>query len=90
MFSSKRTDETYYKIKLAFSENVGPMTYRDLLKYFSSAREAVLHLSEFANRGGRKRPLKVASDEYVNQQLEFAEKNGVEILTLDSDLYPCL
>lgn len=90
MFSSKRTDETYYKIKLAFSENVGPITYRDLLNYFSTAREAVLHLSEFANRGGRKRPLKIASDEYVEQQLKIAEKTGVEILTLDSDLYPYL
>ena len=90
MFSSKRTDETYYKIKLAFSENVGPITYRDLLKYFPTAREAVLHLSEFANRGGRKRPLKIASDEYVEQQLETAEKTGVEILTWDSDLYPYL
>lgn len=83
-------DELYYKIKLALSENVGPVTYRDLMKYFNSAREAIIHLQEFAARGGRKRPVKIASDSFVNEQLEQAQKNKAEIISVDSPDYPPL
>ena len=84
------TDEAYYQIKLALSENVGPITFRDLMKYFKSAREAVIHLPEFARRGGRNRPIKIADDSFVNQQLESAHKNNAEILTVSSPDYPPL
>ena len=46
-------DETYYQLKLALSENVGPITYRDLMKYFKSAREAVVHLPNAAENLAR-------------------------------------
>lgn len=81
-------DDTYYKIKLALSENVGPITYRDLMRYFSSAQEAVIRLPEFAARGGRRRPIKIAPDSLVDAQLESAQKNQVQIITADSDDYP--
>lgn len=83
-------DEIYYQLKLALSENVGPITYRDLMKYFKSAREAVLHLPEFAKRGGRNRPIKIAPDSLVDQQLEEAQKHQAEIVTISSPDYPPL
>lgn len=83
-------DEVYYHLKLALSENVGPVTFRDLMKYFKSAREAVLHLPEFAKRGGRARPIKIAADSFVEKQLEEAQKNNTEILTIQSPDYPPL
>ena len=82
--------ETYYRIKLALSENVGPMTYRYLMKYFKTAKAAVEQLPDMSKRGGRRRSVKVAPDSCVDEQLERAEKEGVSILTSDSDEYPRL
>lgn len=34
-------------LKLSLSENVGPIAFRDLIRYFGSADKALAHLGEF-------------------------------------------
>ena len=76
-------------IRLSLSENVGPATFRQVLSYFGSAKEALAHLEELAVRGG-KRKIKIASEKQVEAQLKRAEKVGAKLLTWKDANYPFL
>ncbi|MGN0919810.1 MAG: DNA-processing protein DprA [Alphaproteobacteria bacterium] len=76
-------------LRLSLSENVGPATFRQLLAYFGSAKEALQHLPELASRGG-KREIKIASEKQVESQLKRAEKVGATLLTWKEADYPFL
>ncbi len=84
------SNEQYCRLQLALSENIGPITFRDLIRYFKSAEEALIHLPEFAARGGRRRPIKIADKKTVDEQIILANKNGCAIITTDSQYYPRL
>lgn len=75
-------------IRLAFSENVGPITFKNLIAYFGSAKEALDHINDFARRGGRTKPITLASEQFVEEQLDMAYQNGCEIYTTDDHDYP--
>ncbi len=82
--------EQYCRLQLALSENVGPITFRDLIRYYKSAEEALVHLPEIAARGGRKRPIKTASNQSVDEQITLANKNNAVILMNNAPEYPRL
>ncbi len=82
--------EQYCRLQLALSENVGPITFRDLIRYYKSAEEALVHLPEIAARGGRKRPIKTASTQIVDEQIKLAHNNKAIILMNNDSDYPCL
>ena len=48
-------------LRLARSENVGPITFLALLDRFGSAAAVLDALPALARRGGRRRPIKVCS-----------------------------
>ena len=48
-------------LRLIRSENVGPITFRQLLDRFGSVGAALDALPELARRGGRKRPIAICS-----------------------------
>jgi hypothetical protein len=73
------TREQFFKIQLALSENVGPITYRDLLRYYKSAEAALSHISDRAAKGGRRRPIKIADKAYVEHQIELAIKKDIDV-----------
>ncbi len=84
------THEQYCRLQLALSENVGPITFRDLIRYYKSAEEALIHIPEIATRGGRKRPIKTASKKSVDEQIRLANDNNATILMNDTADYPRL
>lgn len=77
-------------LQLAFSENVGPMTFRNLVAYFGSAKEAMAHVNEFARRGGRTKPVILASEKQVMEQVKQAEQTDTTILPSCDPDYPKL
>lgn len=79
--------ETLATLKLSLSDNIGPITFRELVTYFRSAASAVENLPDFLRRANR-RPIKLASDSFIHKQLEYAKKIGAEILTINSPNYP--
>ncbi len=81
--------EKFAAIKLALSENIGPMTYKGLLSYFKNPLTALEHLPNFLKKSRRK-SIKIAPDSLVQQQLETAQKMGAEILVLNTPNYPTL
>lgn len=84
------THEQYCQLQLSLSENVGPITYRDLIRYYKTAEEALKQLPELAARGGRRRSIKIADIKTVDEQIIAANQNEATILTTSSQEYPRL
>ena len=77
-------------MQLAFSENVGPITFHSLLSFFGTPKEALAHVDEFARRGGRTREIKIADERYVDEQLRLAEEFDTQIIVSGEKDYPRL
>ena len=78
--------EKFAALKLALSENIGPMTYKGLIAYFKNPVAAVENLPNFL-KNNKRRSIKIAPDSLVYSQFEMAEKLGAEILVLNLYLY---
>jgi DNA processing protein len=76
------------RLRLIRSENVGPVTFRSLLRRFGSARVAIEALPELARRGGRSAPLRVYPAAQAEQELGVADRIGARLLTSDDAGYP--
>ena len=77
-------------MQLAFSENVGPITFHSLLSFFGTPKEALAHVDEFARRGGRTREIKIADERQVDEQLRLAEEFDTQIIVSGEKDYPKL
>ncbi len=85
----KLSDEQRFDwLRLIRSENVGPRTFRSLLNNCGSARAALEALPELARRGGAARPIRVASAEEIERELDAARKLGVRFVALGEPDYP--
>jgi len=76
------------RLRLIRSENVGPVTFRSLLRRFGSARAAIEALPDLARRGGRSAPLRVCPTAQAEQELSAADRIGARLLTSDDADYP--
>jgi len=76
------------RLRLIRSENVGPVTFRSLLRRFGSARAAIAALPELAKRGGRSAPLRVCPAAQAEQELSAADRIGARLLSTDDADYP--
>jgi DNA processing protein len=67
-------------LRLARSENVGPVTFRELVRRYGSAGEALAALPELARRGGRVGGVRVPSAAEVAAELERGDALGARLL----------
>jgi len=74
------------RLRLIRSENVGPITFRELLKYFPSAGAALDALPSLAAKGGRK--IKVCPKAKAEEEMAAAEAAGVRHVHLGEPDYP--
>src|SRR5271167_2222025 len=81
-------EERFDWLRLIRSENVGPRTFRALLNNCGGARAALEALPELARRGGAARPIRVASAEEIQRELDAARKLGVRFVALSEPDYP--
>ena len=75
-------------LRLIRSENVGPVTFRNLLACYGSAGAALEALPELARRGGRRRPVRIASKAQADREMAAIDKAGATILPVGSPAYP--
>lgn len=83
-------DDRLNWLRLARSEGVGPVTFRKLIQRFGSATEALAAIPELARRGGRTRPVTLASAGDVARELAALDRIGGRLLTLADPEYPAL
>ena len=70
------SDETIDILRLIRSENVGPKTFFNLIKFFGSASRALENVEDFSVKGGRAKPIKVYSKDSAFKELKELEKNN--------------
>ncbi len=75
-------------LRLARSENVGPITFGDLLSIYGSARHALAAVPELARRGGRRRAIKLADEDRALAEMDAVERVGGRMLLKDDPGYP--
>jgi DNA processing protein len=75
-------------LRLIRSDNVGPRTFRSLVKHFGSARTALERLPDLARRGGASRPGRICSEEDARTELAAGARLGVHLVAPDEDGYP--
>ncbi|MEQ1694434.1 MAG: DNA-processing protein DprA [Hyphomicrobiaceae bacterium] len=71
-------------LRLIRSENVGPVTFRELINHFGGAQSALDALPELSRRAGRGKPLKLFAEGLAERELEAATKAcSVPIFTIE-------
>ena len=75
-------------LRLIRSDNVGPVTFRDLINHCGSAENALAMLPELSARGGATRSIRVASVSDAERELEMAHRHGARFLGIGEPDYP--
>ena len=66
-------------LRLIRSENVGPVTFWHLLRYYGSAEAALDALPELSRRGGRSSPVRIASKAAAEAEIGATRKAGARL-----------
>jgi DNA processing protein len=77
-------------LRLIRSENVGPVTFFHLVKFCGSATRALEMAPNMAARGGRSKPITIASKTEVEKELAALKKYGAKVLLYGAPDYPPL
>lgn len=80
--------ERLARLRLIRSENVGPVTFRQLLARFGSAVAALDALPQLARQGGRSRPVSICPAARAEAELRMARKIDARPLFWGEDDYP--
>jgi DNA processing protein len=75
-------------LRLIRSENVGPVTFYQLLQRFGSAAAALAALPELARSAGRARPLTVPPRAAAEREMAALERAGARLLAWGEPDYP--
>ncbi len=75
-------------LRLARTEQVGPVTYQRLMQVYGSAEAALDALPELAKRGGRRNRLKPMSVADATKELAATQKHGGTYLVWGQPPYP--
>lgn len=81
-------DEVFARIRLLRSPNVGPISYRQLLRRFGKASAALAALPDLAARGGA--PYRPASEARIEEEIAAVKRAGARYLFHDFPSYPPL
>lgn len=77
-------------LRLIRSENVGPMTFFQLVKFCGSVAKAIEMAPGISQRGGRKKPIVIASKTDAQKEYEALTKFGARLLMFGEPEYPRL
>ena len=76
-------------LRLIRSENVGPVTFFDLLERYGTAAKALEALPELAGRGGRRKPLRICTPRDAEREMATAHKRSrARLVALGEPDYP--
>ena len=78
-------------LRLARSEGIGPVTFARLIETYGQPERALAAVPDLARRGGRRTPLKLASEDDAARELDAAHNTGARLLIwTDPDFPPLL
>ncbi|HEY0086793.1 MAG TPA: DNA-protecting protein DprA, partial [Allosphingosinicella sp.] len=83
------SEDQIARLRLIRSDNIGPITYFQLLSRFGSAAAALSAIPDLAARGGGRAP-RLVSRASVEREMEEVARLGARYLVLGQGLYPPL
>jgi DNA processing protein len=89
MLERSSHEDQVARLRLSRSEQIGPVTYRQLLARFGSAAAALDAVPQLAARSGGRVP-RLASRDAIEREMTQVEQLGARYLFLGQDLYPGL
>lgn len=75
-------------LRLIRSENVGPVTFRELINHYGGADAALEALPDLSRRGGSRRPIRICPKAAALAELEAADRIGARPLVTIEPGYP--
>ena len=75
-------------LRLIRSENVGPVTFFELMRHFGSAGDALQALPDLARRGGRRGSLRIGSRAAAEREVDALRAVGARFVALGEPGYP--
>ncbi|MFN3522807.1 MAG: DNA-processing protein DprA [Phenylobacterium sp.] len=75
-------------LRLARTENVGPVTFDQLVSRFGDASSALAAIPDLARRGGRTAGLKIPSEDEVRAELSAGEAIGATLVCACEPAFP--
>lgn len=75
-------------LRLIRSDNVGPVTFRELINHFGGAERALEALPELSRKGGRRQALRICPRNVAEAELEAADRIGARPLFTIEPGYP--
>ncbi len=75
-------------LRLIRTDNIGPITFYQLIERFGSAAEALHALPELSRKGGRKKPLTAPKESLIAKEYKELQKLGGQIITVKDAAYP--
>ena len=81
------TDDLVARLRLIRSPGIGPVSYRQLIARFGSARAALEAVPQLAARGGGKPPAIIAQAA-AEREIAAVEKLGARYMVIGQGLYP--
>ncbi len=76
------------RLRLIWSENVGPITFRRLLDRFGTAAAALRALPDLARRGGRRQAVHICTAAEAEAEMAACAARGAQLLVLGDPGYP--
>lgn len=77
-------------LRLAYSENVGPVTFRELIRRYGTASRALAALPDLSRRGGRAAGVRIPSVADAEREIAAGEALGAVLLTTAEAAFPPL
>lgn len=77
-------------LRLARTEQVGPVTFHNLLRRFGSASAVLDALPALAQRGGRNGPLRIPDLDDAQRELDAGRRSGARLFCADEPGFPHL
>ncbi len=81
-------NETLACLRLIRSENVGPVSFRELINRFGGAAQALEALPEITRRAGSKRPIRICPKDEAEAELDAAARAGANPVFTIEPGYP--
>ncbi len=79
-------DQRLQWLRLIRSENIGPITFRELINHFGGAGAAIAAAPRLAERGGRR--IRIAAEAEAERELAMVEASGARLIALGECDYP--
>jgi DNA processing protein len=89
MLERSTHEDQVARLRLIRSEQIGPVTFRQLLARFGSAAAALDAVPQLAARGGGRVP-RLAGRDQIEREMSHVERLGARYLFLGQGLYPSL